>query len=71
MIVTYGYIGHNGSYYDLANTLTGAKISATRRGIEKVYKRTGYNSRCVSVKTSKGWINEGSKDHKEWLKTQK
>lgn len=69
MITTYGYIGYREKYYDLSNNLTSAKISASRRGIKKVYKRTGYNTRLVSVKTSLGWIDEGSKRHKEWLES--
>ena len=68
MIIMYGYSGYNGTYYDLAKTLTGAKISASKRGITKVYKRVGYNTFLAAVKTTKGWINEENPIYKEWLR---
>jgi hypothetical protein len=58
MIITFGYIGFKGSYYDLSNSLKGAKISSTYRGIKEVYKRVGYNTFLVSEKINNKWVNK-------------
>ena len=56
-MITYGYLGYKGVYYDLSNTLKGARISATKRGIKEIYKRTGYNFFLECTKTPSGWID--------------
>lgn len=57
MIVTYGYVGYKGEYYDLSNTIRGAKISAAKRGINEIYKRIGYNVHLISVKVNGVWTD--------------
>jgi len=56
MITMYGYKGFKNEYYDLAPTLRGAKISATRRGIDKIYRRVGYNTHLAAYKSGKKWF---------------
>tara|TARA_R110002020_G_scaffold449573_1_gene662902 strand:+ start:981 stop:1172 length:192 start_codon:yes stop_codon:yes gene_type:complete len=55
MVITYGYIGFKGEYYDMTNTLKGMKISATRRGITSIYQRCGYVVTKVSEKLDGKW----------------
>tara|TARA_R110002020_G_scaffold399423_1_gene609294 strand:+ start:2075 stop:2275 length:201 start_codon:yes stop_codon:yes gene_type:complete len=54
-----------GDHIDTSRTLHGAKCYATRNDLKTVSKRVGYNARIVAVKTSLGWINEGSELHNQ------
>lgn len=72
MQTVYGTISKaDGTHHDTSKTLRGAKIYATKNGYDKVTKRQGYNAFIVSVKTSKGWVDYGSKEHEEWKRKQK
>lgn len=71
MQTVYGIINSEGTHTDTSNSLLGAKQYATRNGYKEVSKRMGYTAVIIAVKTSKGWVNFGSEEHKQWQEKNK